>query len=350
MTTRTVRLAVGLLLAVSATVTAQSRQYQSTDPFAVSQTAATLPSTQQHGTAPSLLTVSSQQQEFVPTAFDYSTSPVVAEPCDQESCDLCWDNACDDACDDACDESCLSTCTGDAPRIYADFEMLYVRFHEEGGVEDADGNAATFDYQWTPRIEAGVYQPGGFGVRGRYWSFNERTVSSADRTIDVQTWYADVEVMQELRLPGEVSVIASGGVRWAQFDDVLQEDVGADALFFEGFGGVAGLELRRGLFCGNVYLRGRLAATMGDIAAMDDGEMDLTRLDATTLQTEVGFGYELRCTMRCGASAWFRTGLEFHDWTNVGLADELDAGGTGQDDQTEDVGFGGFVLGAGVSR
>jgi hypothetical protein len=151
--------------------------------------------------------------------------------------------------------------------VYADVELMFLGYHQEGGVEDSAGNNADFGFDISSRFEVGAVRSDGLGVRVRFWNYDHSENSTAGNVVDVKAFYVDAEILQRVSLPCDVNVVASGGLRFAEFEQTVQPT--PTSTDFSGFGGTICLEVRRRLQMGNLFVRGRLSSVLGNIDAMN---------------------------------------------------------------------------------
>jgi len=256
------------------------------------------------------------------------------------------DNGCDVGCDDGCDTDCGRS-------FVADFEATFFRYHRSGGVQvgdDAD-ELTEFDYELAPRITLGVVNDEGLGGRIRWWDYNEDATAPAGGFVSVDTYTLDFEVFQNVHLCNNASVEFSGGVRYVDFVEIMDDD--SDIVFnaFEGLGGVVGAKVRLESSFGTLYGGARFAL-IGDDKVFDDVDPGIdTHLDVITSMTEIGTGVEFNRCLSSGATLTGRAGFEWQIWENfvegkdVGndqFGDFFGGGG--------DAGFVGFVLGLALER
>jgi hypothetical protein len=260
---------------------------------------------------------------------------------------------CCDPCGDACYDPCCGSGTGG---VVADAEVMFLRYFQEGGVTDAGGQAAEFDYKIAPRFEVGYVAPGGLGIRSRYWMYEHSTRSLDADLVALDTYYVDVECFEEYCLTRYTTVEVFLGVRYAEFGQA-STDLQTNSLFLgrvDGFGATLGAEANRALRVGNLYARGRFSvlmcdADMWDVDLRTGAVAALSADDHTATQTELALGYEVSRSLGSWGLATARIGGEWQNWANVAIADTA-FGGVGNDDVFEDAGFAGFVVGLGLER
>ena len=268
---------------------------------------------------------------------------------------LAQEGECDVAC---CDDGCGSCNSGCCGGLVADVELTFLRYFQEGGVTDAVGAPVETDYEFAPRFELGYVGAGGMGLRTRYWELDAAAVSAANNDCGVNAYNIDVELFQEYSLGCDTTLELSLGVRYAELwldstDYAFIPNPALGVYSFCGFGGTMAAEAKRAVLCGDVYARARMSLLMGDAAARSTdlvvgGTVLSEADDCTATQTELALGYEIcRCT-NLGVVT-LRTGVEWQNWANMAVAD-APFGGVGDDDQMEDAGFAGFVVGFGLER
>jgi hypothetical protein len=231
-----------------------------------------------------------------------------------------------DACDSACGTSCGCCCGGSWT---ANAELLFLRFHEADGVDNDESNGVDeYDFNTCPRLTVGYTTCDGLSTRIRYFEHDHSATIDGDPRFSVDTYNVDFELAQKFQIGCVSSVEFNGGIRYNGYEHQEEDDVIDES--FNGIGIFLGLEGTRGLGCANVYGRARHAILMGD---SDDPADDHFRGDVVLGQLELGIGVEVeRCF--CGGSVLaLRAGVEMQQWF-------------GYEDDEEDVGFGGFLVGA----
>ena len=238
-----------------------------------------------------------------------------------------------DGSDDAgcVNEYCGDCCGGN---WFFTAEATFFKFHDSGGVEDADADDGEFDWDVAPRLTLGYVNCEGAGVRIRYWDFDEDTITTGGGLITVDTYSIDLEAFQVVDLGCSTSLEVSGGVRYNDFYHFIEDGVvGVDTITYDGWGGMIGIEARRDLGCGKVvYARLREIIMTGD--AFFDGPAG-TESDTIRPVTEIALGVAYR---NCNWS--FNAGFEWQNWGNYSSD-----GSANVDQEASDVGFAGFVLG-----
>ncbi|MFH1264290.1 MAG: Lpg1974 family pore-forming outer membrane protein [Planctomycetota bacterium] len=257
------------------------------------------------------------------------------------------------ACDDPCAGGWLNGC-GDGGGLVFDVELTFLRYFQEGGVTDAAGNPAEFDYELAPRFELGYVGPAGLGLRTRYWELDAAATSTVGNPVGVNAYNFDLELFQVYDLSCDTTLELSAGVRYAELwqDAADIERVNGVISNFSGFGGTMAAEVKRDFLNGDLYARARLSLLMGDAGIRNITPQAVVSSfadDCTATQTELAMGYEVsRCFESLGV-ATLRTGVEWQNWANMAVAD-TSFGGIGNDDVMEDAGFAGFVVGLGLER
>lgn len=227
-----------------------------------------------------------------------------------------------------------------------------MRYFQEGGVTDVVGSPAEYDWDFTRRFELGWAGAEGLGFRARYWNYDGDAVSAAGDIIGVGAYNVDAELFQNYDLAWHSSVEVSLGVRYADFEQYLENAAVPGFLIsgWRGWGGTLGAEARRTFLCGDIYARGRISALVGDADAavvLTGPVVTPSFAEGNTItQTELAIGYEVSQPFgRALLSA--RVGAEWQQWSNVAMADTA-FGGLGSRDIMEDAGWAGLVVGFGI--
>jgi len=249
-------------------------------------------------------------------------------------------------------ESDVAPACYDDSGLFCDVEMQFMRYFQEGGVTDVPGSPAQFSFNFTPKIELGYLVADGFGMRTRYWSFDDTALSAAGNPVGVEAYYVDMELFQRYDVACHSSVEVSVGIRYADFVEEVTDLTVPGSLIggWQGWGGTIGLEAERSLRLGRLYARGRCSVLVGDASAgtVLPGPVVIPFYAEgnTVTQAELGIGYEIsRNIGRALVSA--RLGAEWQNWSNVAMADTA-FGGIGATDVMEDAGWAGFMFALGV--
>jgi hypothetical protein len=222
---------------------------------------------------------------------------------------------------------------------YASLEATIFKFHESGGIRNADASESDdMGYEVFPRIEIGRIDCDGWGTRARFWMFEDSVNLPNDGLIDIETYNIDLEVFQTLDINECTAVELAVGLRYNSFEMFEEgEDGNVD---FDGFGLTFGVEARRATCGGNMYAKARFSILTGDIEYDDvDAVTDGTYDNHISDQLELGVGYQWCRCMFTGSTVNLRVGYELQRWSEYGVAD------TNDDDYLLDVGFAGFVAG-----
>ncbi|MCA9267572.1 MAG: hypothetical protein KDA41_03845 [Planctomycetales bacterium] len=226
--------------------------------------------------------------------------------------------------DVACDAPC---CT----EVFADVELLLLRLLEADGVDDDFTNGIDrFGFNAVPRITLGAVTCTGWQFRARYFQFDHSaTIEALPYSVD--TYNIDFEVARAFCVGCDGVIELSGGVRYNEYEHFEYGNTEPDQTF-TGFGLLLGVEGRFACGGGQLYGRCRHAILAGD--DVDPNSLDQYG-DTVKSQTEMGVGFETTC---CGARAtWrLRAGFEYQHWVNF-------------EDESEDIGFAGFLLGGGAA-
>jgi hypothetical protein len=335
------------------------------------------------------------------------TTPPAYTPGDPSLCSLC-------------DVNCCTSCCGEAKGAYAGVGFYYVQpfwsnnpalYHFATSADNAEvlqANQHDFrhDYELAPLVWVGVRCGDGFGLRGRWWQYDQSAgesviddlddyfVGSAsplglrirDTTVDNAAAPETVETQSDLRLTVfdlEATqdlqclgwwVTVSGGARYAY----LTQSYGAARLeadrevldillsghSFKGIGPTAALEARRPLMMGlGVYGGSRAALLYGhakQAAHLRPQTDQLPNRDASysheTLRPvlEIEVGFEWRGRVGC-AELFFQAGLVGQSWFDAGNASRSSAPSTGSapirsggDITDADLGFFGITMALGA--
>lgn len=225
---------------------------------------------------------------------------------------------------------------------FADLELNFMKYGKEAGVTNAAGVDGGFEYEIAPRLTLGFQSDSGMGVRTRLWDFSHTSNSNGSAVDDilVDAFVLDVELFERIDLNCHTSLEWSGGLRYTDFTEALGVGTGPRLpASTEAWGGVIGAQVNRCLGRGEIYARARAAMMLAyDGSRPGAGN---TQFDMWTNQLEIGLGYELVREMRSGRLARLRVGYEWQDWE--GFSNRGAVPGA-----NNDVGFAGFVLGAGL--
>ena len=237
-----------------------------------------------------------------------------------------------------CCSSCCSDCCCAQGGLFVIAEATFFRFHDAGGVEDGAGDDGEFDFEASPRITLGYANCNGRGVRVRYWDYDHDTRSDDGGLIDVDTYNVDFELFQVLSLPCRTTLDMSVGIRYNDFFHFFEDGVlGQEQHSFDGIGGMFALAGRVDLNCNlSAYARFR------EVIMMDDAQFDTLgglENDVTRPIPELGFGLLYRS---CNLVA--HAGVEWQNWGNY-----TSNGLVNLDGEPHDIGFAGFVVGAGLN-
>lgn len=241
--------------------------------------------------------------------------------------DVCQNDGCQKDCcqKDCCDDYCKG---GSGGCWSADVELMFLKYHESDGV----GTTAafdSFDYELAPRITLAYDRCDGVSYRLRYFEFDHSAIIEGDNYA-IDTYNLDFEVAQEIQLGCATSIEFNSGVRYnnyKHFDDTLDQS-------FDGIGIMVGTEVTRCTGNGRYYARARHAVLMGDGENVDNGDFFG---DQVLGQTELATGFEVERCLCNGAVVTMSLGGEVQQWHSY-------------EDEDEDVGFAGVVLGFGFRQ
>lgn len=230
-------------------------------------------------------------------------------------------------------KGCCDVCCDQSSFLFQ-AEATFFKFLDQNGVEDFNGNDGTFDYNASPRLTLGYVGCDGLGARLRYWEYDQSTRSVANQVIAVDTYYIDLEMFQAIELGSCTSVELSGGIRYNEFD---MDRSGARRDSFNGFGGMLAIEARRDIGCNlTAYGRFRQVLLSDDFFASGASQDEN---DAIRANQEISLG-----VMYTNCNWTINAGYEWQMWQNYTRGVALNI-----DEETDDVGFAGFVVGAGYS-
>ena len=284
--------------------------------------------------------------------------------CDSGACDS---GGCDTS---SCDSGGYTTtcCTCSQPQCccdqscwFCEGEATFFRYHRADGVrvggevEEFESNydLVEFDFEASPRLAIGYISPDGLGVRARCWKYKHTAIGTEDFPrqpfISVDTYTIDFEVLERLCVGCYSTLEISAGMRYNYFEETIfdEYDDNLQQVRFKGFGGMVGAQLNRRLAVGGaLYVRARGTILMDDkdLFTVDDSPIVLS--DTTVGVTEIGFGYIYSQCLRSGAKVSANFGVEWQNWYNYSntMDTQVDIR------SSEDVGFGGMLVGIGLER
>lgn len=318
---------------------------------------------------------------------DTSAAPVsyLGGGCDAVGCD----KGCDD-CGKGCDigyECC------DSGHVYGLAEWTWFAYHRADGSrvgDDATNDDAQADFHSSMRYTAGYIGCSGLGIRTRYWRFghSNNTVAAQNAAGGVEdpqagggafmvdpaegiytsTYNFDIEVFETVELNCDWTLEISGGFRYNDFEETLLDREGTN-LFVrhnasDSFGGIVGLEAKRLLNVGSLYIGARTSILMAN-----DARRFITQVgqapshnellqDVPRQQIEIFGGWEYDRCLDSGSIFFLRAGVEWQHWMNFSSAflgpDNVGAPVANLFDGEDffggesNVGFGGITVGAGL--
>lgn len=275
-----------------------------------------------------------------------------------------------------CGSCCESCCTGS---LFANVEATFFRYHRADGVRTGDAvnpNFITeFGFELAPRVTVGYVGCDGLGVSLRWWDYNHNNpaANAANQGVGVDTYTIDFEVFENIQLSCATSMQVSFGIRYNDFEETI---VDTDTLrnIITAWGGIGAVEFRRQLgagllsgcndCCGGnngaVYGRLRGGILMSDRQVNDLTSATFPRVydmhDVVVGVAEIAFGYEVSQCLSTGQVLTLRAGVEWQMWLDYveGLDVVLPAAAAAQQasnafEGPTSIGFGGFVVGAGLS-
>jgi hypothetical protein len=209
-----------------------------------------------------------------------------------------------------------------------------MRGGNNGGLNASNAN---FDFDVTPRLTVGRVGPGGLGIRARWWDYNHDKITPNGQRVIADTSIIDVELFDRFLLGcttwGEWSI----GARYHEFD--IDRDGSSDAYSLDkAFGGIAGIQLNRRFWHGEIYGRGRAGIVVGEQGIIQGQGLVTTNM--LRPHTELAAGYRISHCTPHGVLSGF-AGYEWHYW------DGYVGSNVGGDDVLVGIGFDGFHVGIG---
>jgi hypothetical protein len=262
----------------------------------------------------------------------------------------------DDCGKDACTKgACCDTAGG----LIVEAEALWFKYARADGTSVGDSlpgaEHVSFDYNLTPRLTVGWVSNSGLGVRARYFEYDQSEAADegAPSALSIDTYTLDLEIFERICLNSCWDVELSGGVRYTDFEEIMQDAIDTRVNAIHGIGGIAALQANRSIGCmGSLYGRIRGALMADDKLTINDDPTNADnirpQLNAIQGMTELALGYELRRETSLGTLT-LRTGYEWQIWHN--FSSEFVSVQSPDDDVfagPSDVGFHGFTLMAGL--
>lgn len=258
------------------------------------------------------------------------------------------------------------------PKLFGSAELLILKYHRADGnrsgnyslVPVVDTDDVDFRSQAAPRMTLGYLFDSGIGFRTRFFQYDADAPAvffdSVDASANIKTFTIDMELFDRIRLGNRWAMELSGGIRYNEFKETMENYLPIAPIrenIFRGFGGVAGIEVQRALGSNAaLYLRGRGSISTGDKMVNNglDGEPNEAVILTNSIFgiTEFGGGLQYSQSLfKNRAVMALRGGYEWQMWhnyssafstitstpNNLGLAPTF-AG-------PSDVGFHGFTLG-----
>lgn len=229
---------------------------------------------------------------------------------------------------------------------YAEVDLLFMRYHRADGVRvgtNADDTGGGFGFELSPKVTLGYQGCNGLGTRISYWRYDHSADigTTAGQYIDVDTFIIDAEFYRQVQFGNCWGLEVSGGVRYQDFREDLNDPDRGTPLFssnFDGLGVTVGFELDHSVTCcTSLYARGKFAVLMGDSTITNGAVQPYT--DTIVQQTELGVGVEHNRTIGC-RNVYFRGGLELWQFDDMSGVFDSDS----DFDDSSAVGFGGFVF------
>jgi hypothetical protein len=242
--------------------------------------------------------------------------------------------------------TCFDAC---CPVLYGEVEVLYWRYSRADGLtnnlSDADARFDE-DYEFAPRVTAGIVFGSGLGLRGRYFDIDCRYVNRKDDQLFLDARHVDLELFENYHLSDQSALEWSIGFRYNEFTEIIApHPLLGDHLLrtdFRGAGVVGGLEMNRRVRFGSFYGRARGALLVGDREINAPG-IHLNRAEqpgATAGIVELAAGWEISRRCRNGMVLTAGIGWEAQRWFNHSVTTSVNTSLLGP----ADVGFDGAVL------
>ncbi len=228
--------------------------------------------------------------------------------------------------------------------FFHDAELLFFRYHRADGnrsgnyglIPVVDTDDVDADYQAAFRGTLGYRLDSGLGFRTRYFYYDTDAPSVFPDTVGgslaVETYTIDMELFDRLDLGPKWALEFSGGVRYNEFTETMENFLPAAPLRFNefrGFGGILGAEAQRSFGnYGGLFVRGRGSILYGDKEVINGaGDPSGNPNEALILQdsvvgvTELAAGFQYTRPIFGGrVLANLRTGYEWQLWHNYSSA------------------------------
>ncbi|MCO6458437.1 MAG: hypothetical protein J5I93_24295 [Pirellulaceae bacterium] len=266
--------------------------------------------------------------------------------------------------------------------LYGEAELLFFKYARADGVRVGrdPGEGVLGEYLTAPRFTLGWIADGGLGFRLRYFEFDQaqnsyfsEQIGQGVEQIGVDAYTIDFEVFEKICLNKNWTLELSGGLRYADFEEVMIDSFEAGPVLpgtefranaFDGWGGVLGIQANRrigryssfyGRFRGSILADDKTVANslfVGELATEVSEQ-----IDSVVGITELAIGYEYARLTSSGRLLFARAGFEWQNWYNFSSSDlgPVDlpgpfGGSLGESQNTgaSDVGFYGATLSIGV--
>ena len=206
---------------------------------------------------------------------------------------------------------------GAAAGLTAGADVVFLRpFGTDNGMQ-------SHDYQAAPRVWLGWQGVSDFGMRLRWFDYDQYNAGSVQRP-RVEASHFDLEMTSALELDGSWDVLLSGGTRYAQVLTSEQPDEGvasADVEGKRGLGPLLGVELSRGLTDNmGLYVLTRMSLQFGD--GFEEGDPDETHGYEAFAVTEIQMGTEWNRPLFGTALTFARAGVESQFYHQVADSDD----------------------------
>jgi hypothetical protein len=238
---------------------------------------------------------------------------------------------CGQAC---CDSMCCDPCH--CPGVVFGTEMSMLRFHDNIGLADRYN-----DLEAAPRIWAGWTTAGGLGARIRWFDYQD--TSSASDIERVRLYTVDMEITDSFQLGSKWSGLLSGGVRYAEENDLVHFAIDEPLLrnVNSGTGPLLGVELYRQVTDRfSLFVLGRESLLFGNTSISEGPAAERVQNTLFAI-SEIQLGGEWRKALNGTAYLFARTAVEAQWWGGPAILVEFGS---------RDIGLVGGTMAVGICR